>query len=100
MFKRMSIGGESFWTVVYEPFINRDLTRQDLRAIITRGLEQTRGNYKSLVRLFNVDSTDYKRLLSFLRTHECHMPFQRFRTVPRFGESLDIGAPTSLRKAV
>jgi len=24
---------------------------------------------------------DYKRFLSFLRKHDCHLPFQRFRTV-------------------
>jgi hypothetical protein len=23
---------------------------------------------------------DYKRFLSFLRKHDCHLPFQRFRT--------------------
>ena len=25
---------------------------------------------------------DYKRFLSFLRKHDCHIPFQRFRTPP------------------
>jgi hypothetical protein len=24
--------------------------------------------------------SDYKRFLNFLRKHECHVPFQRFRT--------------------
>ncbi|MCH8947310.1 MAG: hypothetical protein IH789_06735 [Acidobacteria bacterium] len=26
-------------------------------------------------------ATDYKRFLNFLRKYDCHMPFQRFRTV-------------------
>ena len=26
---------------------------------------------------------DYKRFLSFLRKHDCHLPFQRFRTIAR-----------------
>lgn len=98
MFERMSIGGESFWTVVYEPFMARDLTRQDLRAIITRGLEQSRRNYKLLVQLFIVDSTYYKRFRGFRRKHECHMPFQKFRSAR--AESLNVGAGTSLGKAV
>jgi DNA-binding NtrC family response regulator len=82
LFERMSVGGESFWSVVYEPFMARDLTRRELRAIVTRGLEVTRGSYKLLVQLFNMNPEDYKRLLSFLRKYECHMPFQKFRAVP------------------
>jgi DNA-binding NtrC family response regulator len=80
MLERMFNGGESFWTVVYEPFMSRDLTREDLRAIITAGLEQTRGNYKALVQSFNLEQSDYKRFLNFLRKYQCHMPFQRFRS--------------------
>jgi DNA-binding NtrC family response regulator len=82
LFERMSVGGESFWSVVHEPFIARDITRHDLRVIISRGLERTKGSYKALVQSFNLEPDDYKRFLSFLRKHECHMPFQRFRTVP------------------
>jgi transcriptional regulator with PAS, ATPase and Fis domain len=82
LFERMSVGGESFWTAVYEPFIARDLTRYDLRAIVSRGLERTKGSYKALVQSFNLDPKDYKRFLSFLRKHDCHMPFQRFRALP------------------
>ena len=26
-------------------------------------------------------TSDYKRFLNFLRKHECHVAFQRFRTV-------------------
>ena len=82
LYERMSVGGESFWSVVYEPYMAHDLTRHDLRAIVSRGLERTRGNYKALVQSFNLDPADYKRFLSFLRKHECHMPFQRFRALP------------------
>jgi len=82
LFERMTVGGESFWSVVYEPFMSRDLTRQDLRAVISRGLEHTRGSYKLLVQLFNLQPDDYKRLLSFLRKYECQLPFQKFRSVP------------------
>ena len=75
--------GESFWSAVYPLFMSRDLTRNDLRRIIEIGLEQTNGNYRSLVALFNMPSEDYKRFLGFLRKHNCHLPFQRFRTVSR-----------------
>ena len=80
MYERIVRAGESFWAVVYPPFIARDLTRDDVRLIIRKGLEHARGNYKVLVALFNMPPTDYKRFLNFLRKHDCHMPFQRFRS--------------------
>jgi len=33
-----------------------------------------------LVEFFNMAPQDYKRFLNFLRKHQCHMPFQQFRT--------------------
>jgi DNA-binding NtrC family response regulator len=72
--------GHSFWSVVYTPFISRDLTRDDLRALVSKGLERTSGNYKVLVELFNMRPEDYKRFLGFLRKYHCHMPFQQFRS--------------------
>jgi transcriptional regulator with GAF, ATPase, and Fis domain len=74
--------GESFWSAVFPIFMSRDLTRTDLRRIIQMGLESTNGNYRLLVQQFNMPSEDYKRFLSFLRKHDCHLPFQRFRAVP------------------
>jgi DNA-binding NtrC family response regulator len=79
---RILLKGESFWDVAYEPFMARDLTREDVRHLVRVGLEQTRGNYKALVQLFNMDPQDYKRFLNFLRKYGCHMPFQRFRMAP------------------
>ena len=72
-------GGGSFWSVVYEPFMARDLTRREIREIVRLGLEQTRGNYKMLVTTFNMPATDYKKFLNFLRKYQCHVPFQPFR---------------------
>jgi two-component system response regulator AtoC len=88
LYERMVIGGESFWSVVGEPFMSRDLTREDLRGVITRGLEHTRGSYKQMLQAFNVAPDDYKRLLSFLRKYGCHMPFQKFRSIPVNPKSL------------
>jgi DNA-binding NtrC family response regulator len=82
LFERLKTSGESFWSVAYEPFVARDLTRHTLRELVRLGLEHTRGNYKLLVALFNMPPEDYKRFLNFLRKHQCHVPFQRFRTVP------------------
>ena len=78
---RMVKGSECFWSVVYEPFLSRDLTRSDLREVVRLGLEQTRGNYKLLTTAFMMPPEDYKRFMGFLRKHQCHLPFRRFRVV-------------------
>jgi transcriptional regulator with GAF, ATPase, and Fis domain len=74
--------GESFWSVVYPPFMNRDLSRNELRAIIKAGLEMSGGNYRVLTRLFNMPPGDYKRFLGFLRKHDCSLSFRSFRELP------------------
>ena len=73
--------GESFWSAVYPLFMSRDLTRTDLRRIVQIGLEKHQRQLSPAGALFNMPSEDYKRFLSFLRKHDCHLPFQRFRTV-------------------
>ena len=91
--------GESFWSAVYPQFMSRDLTRAELRRIIQIGLENTNGNYRLLVQLFNMPQEDYKRFLSFLRKHDCHLPFQRFRVVPaRLHPELTPAGPADARK--
>ena len=82
LFDRILNGREAFWSAVYEPFMARDLTRNDVRELIRLGLKHTLGNYKLLVTSFNMAPEDYKRFLNFLRKYECHVPFQLFRNIP------------------
>jgi transcriptional regulator with PAS, ATPase and Fis domain len=77
--QRLLEGRESFWAAVYDPFMSRDLTRDDVRSLIRAGLERTSGNYSLLLHLFNMEQGDYKRFLNFLTKHQCHMSFQSFR---------------------
>jgi DNA-binding NtrC family response regulator len=79
LYDQVVFQGASFWDVVYEPFMRRDLTRDDIRALITKGLHETRGSYTHLIRLFHLDRADYKRFLNFLHKHGCHMPVKRFK---------------------
>jgi two-component system, NtrC family, response regulator AtoC len=81
LFERILKGGASFWSVAYEPFMARDLTRRDIRELVRLGLEHTRGNYKLLVTTFNMAPEEYKKFLNFLRKYQCHVPFQGFRMV-------------------
>ena len=71
--------GYSFWDHIYPLFISRDITRHDMRELVRRGLATTRGNYRALLKLFGMDSDDYKRFLNFLAAHDCRADFREFR---------------------
>jgi transcriptional regulator with GAF, ATPase, and Fis domain len=69
----------SFWTNIYELFLNRDITRKDLRELIGLGLTNANGNYRNLLKLFGIPETEYKRLLNFLAAHECTVDVRAYR---------------------
>ncbi len=73
-------GVYSFWDHTYPLFMNRDITRHDLRELVRRGLATTCGNYRALVKLFRMPPKDYKRFLNFLAAHDCRVDFREFRT--------------------
>ena len=79
LYQRMLEQRESFWTTVYPLFMDREITRANVREVIRRGLEEARGNYKIVARLFNMEPRDYKRFLNFLRKHDCQIPFKDYR---------------------
>ncbi len=72
-------GGYNFWEHVHPLFLQRDVTRHDMRELVRRGLATTRGNYRSLLRLFGLPAADYKRFLNFLAAHDCNVDFRAFR---------------------
>jgi DNA-binding NtrC family response regulator len=92
----MVTNGQSFWTAVHAAFIERELTKTDLRQIIKRGLERTHGSYRKLVDVFNMSPGDYKRFLAFLYQHDCHLAFHPFR---EGGGATERRVPTELRVA-
>jgi transcriptional regulator with GAF, ATPase, and Fis domain len=79
LYKRLLQQGESFWTAVYPMYMQREITRGNVREIVQRGLQDARGNYKIVARLFNMGPEDYKRFLNFLRKHDCQLPFREYR---------------------
>jgi transcriptional regulator with PAS, ATPase and Fis domain len=79
LYEGLTEGGCHFWNDVYRMFMERDLTRADLRLLIRKGLGTSRGSYRGLLELFGMDDTDYKRLLNFLAAHDCAIDFREFR---------------------
>ena len=79
LYEQVVKGHESFWTSVYPMYMRRDITRSNVRDLVRRVLKEARGNYKIVTRLFNLEPQEYKKLLNFLRTHDCHVPFKEYR---------------------
>jgi transcriptional regulator with PAS, ATPase and Fis domain len=79
LYTRLTEQHESFWATVYPMYMAREITRQHVRDLVRRGLEEARGNYKIVARLFNMEPREYKRFLNFLRKHDCQLPFKEYR---------------------
>jgi len=95
----------SFWEHVYPMFINRDITRADITALVRQALSETSGNYRALLRLLGMSPNDYKRFLNFLSTHDCSVNFRDFRSGRVSGErppeppfTIPVGPPPASRR--
>lgn len=69
-FERLRNGEADFWSAVHAPYLDRELSRADVRRVIAHGLEHTQGSYKRLLPLFGLPKGDYARLMDFLRHHK------------------------------
>jgi transcriptional regulator with PAS, ATPase and Fis domain len=81
LYRRLIADRESFWTSVYPLYRRREITRSDMRELVRKGLLECRGNYRIMIRLFNMEGEDYKKFLNFLRKHDCQLPFKGYRQV-------------------
>lgn len=70
LYERVIKGDEEFWASVYQPFMDRDLNRSQLRAIVKRGLTDAQGSYRRLLEVLRLPAGDYQRFMDFLRHHE------------------------------
>lgn len=66
---RLARGTGDFWALVHTPFLDRDLSRPDVRRLLTMGLGASGGSYRRLLELWAIPATDYKRFMGFLRHH-------------------------------
>jgi transcriptional regulator with GAF, ATPase, and Fis domain len=66
---RLLAGDGTFWELVHEPFLERDLNRRQVRDIVAGGLGRSGGSYKRLLALFGIAQEDYLKFMDFLRHH-------------------------------
>jgi DNA-binding NtrC family response regulator len=67
--RRIIDGRESFWDVVYHPFMARDLNRAQVMAVVRRGLTAAHGSYRRLLDQFHLQESEYQKFMDFLRHH-------------------------------
>ena len=79
LYKLLTEEGRCFWTTVYPLYMQREITRANVRDLVRKALEETCGSYRVVARMFNMDDADYKRFLNFLRKHDCQVPYRDYR---------------------
>jgi transcriptional regulator with PAS, ATPase and Fis domain len=97
-------GHYTFWGHIHPLLLKRDITRHDLRQLVSLGLASTRGNYRGLLKLFGMADGDYKRFMNFLAAHDCTVDFRQFRSptpidAPPRPIHLPLDAPPSQKAA-
>jgi len=81
LFASLRSGRYTFWQHIHPLFLDREISRHDVRELIKRGLRATQGNYRAVLSLFGIEDGDYKRFMNFLGTHRCLVDFREFRRV-------------------
>lgn len=69
VFRRLSHHSGDFWALVQEPFLDRDLSRHDVRRLVGRGLREAGFSYRRLLDLWGMPAAHYQKFMDFLRHH-------------------------------
>ena len=82
-FKDLTEGRKDFWVDIHARYKQRDISREQVIALMGLGLKETRGSYKSVGELFHVQESDYRRFMDFLRRNKCQPDFRPYRSKHR-----------------
>lgn len=61
----MIVDKRNFWEVIKKPYLQRDLNRKQVKAVISLGFKSA-GNYKALCTFFNLKNVEYRAFMNFL----------------------------------
>lgn len=70
--------GKDFWEVVKEPFMNRELNRDEVKMIIARALRKADGSYINAMEFLNLHRSEYKKFMKFIHNNRL-----QFTLVPK-----------------
>ena len=66
---RLTRGEVDFWELIHSSFMDREINRTQVRAMIAEGLRRSLGSYKGTAELFGVKPEQYLKFMDFLRHH-------------------------------
>ncbi|MFN7976712.1 MAG: sigma 54-interacting transcriptional regulator [Vicinamibacterales bacterium] len=69
LYERIVAGQADFWADVHQPFLERDLNRSQVRALVRRAFDAAHWNYRRLLEVLRLPTDDYQRFMDFLRHH-------------------------------
>ena len=65
--RRLQSPTADFWTLVHQPFLDRDLSRREVKKLVASGLRDAGGSYRRLLELWNMPPAHYQKFMDFLR---------------------------------
>lgn len=69
LYRQLCRESGDFWHLVQEPFLDRELSRREVRWLVARGLREARGSYRRLLELWRLPLEQYQKFMDFLRHH-------------------------------
>jgi len=96
LYETLTRQGGSFWEHVYPGLLAHDITRDDLRELVRRGLRESQGHYKTLFALFGISSRDSGRFMNVLAAQECAIGIDQFRRALRAADGEAATGPLSV----
>jgi transcriptional regulator with GAF, ATPase, and Fis domain len=70
LYHRLTAGHESYRSVVQGPYGTHDLTRDDIRSLVSRGLKATQGSHAALARLFIMDARAFTWTMKIVQARD------------------------------
>jgi transcriptional regulator with PAS, ATPase and Fis domain len=64
--------GESFWNTLWQAFLDRELSKRELREHLRRVFQESSGNLKAMAQQLHVSAKEYPRFVSALHKYEIH----------------------------
>jgi len=64
--------GKSFWETAWKHFLNRDISRRDMRGFLEKYYIEGDKNLKSMSRHLHIEEKDYPRFISALHKYDIH----------------------------
>ncbi|MEM7582099.1 MAG: sigma 54-interacting transcriptional regulator [Acidobacteriota bacterium] len=69
--EQIASGERSFWEAIHQPYLDRELNREQVRETIAHALlSYGKGSYKRMLTAFGVDEGQYLKVMDFLRHHD------------------------------